>query len=112
MVKYIVIYRNFSNLGNICKWPYFDKLSDTNDEITKFLTNLSPNLFFFKFLFFRSGVKESEISIYKLIELIEFPFGNWPHVEPRETWNCSKKLPNKQLSVTYRLSVSPLAVFQ
>ena len=34
MMKYIVTYRNFQNLGNICKWPFFDKLSDANVEIT------------------------------------------------------------------------------
>ena len=33
-VKYIVIYWNVPNLDNICKWPFFDKLSDTNVQIT------------------------------------------------------------------------------
>ena len=30
MVKYIFKYHNFPNFGNIYKWPFFDKLSDTN----------------------------------------------------------------------------------
>ena len=34
MVKYIVAYHNFPNFGYICKWPFFDKLSDINVQIT------------------------------------------------------------------------------
>ena len=34
MVKNIITYCNFSNFGNICKWLFFDKLSDINVQIT------------------------------------------------------------------------------
>ena len=44
MVKYTVTYHNFLNLGNICKWPVLDKLSDVQiplyicTEFDKFAT--------------------------------------------------------------------------
>ena len=34
MVKYLVTYHSFPNLGDICKWPVFDKLSDTTVKMT------------------------------------------------------------------------------
>ena len=46
MVNQIILYRNFPNLGNICKWPVFDKLNQKHfiNTDVKNLTNWQQNI--------------------------------------------------------------------